>query len=114
MGNQLSQEAARIDLAWTQADPVSLEFHWPDEDLSGAYTAPVKNKERGGTLIESLTVVATWFPPLGGAPGYTRFQLTMSEVDSGGVAIGDWWWSLIRTGGATLVYGRVNVKDGRV
>jgi hypothetical protein len=113
MGNQLSQVAGRLDVAWTAGDPVSIEFHWPVDNLVGDYVAPVKDKERDGTLIKNLTVLTTWFPPFSGADGYTRFQLTMSEADSAGVAIGYWWWSLTRVGGATLLAGRVNVVDGR-
>lgn len=113
MGNQLSQEALRLDLAWTANDPVSLRFKWPIDNLSGTYTAPIKDAERDGNLVKSLTVVATWFPPLGGEDGYTQFDLTMSEADSAQVEIGSYWWSLTKTGGATILFGRVNVKDGR-
>jgi hypothetical protein len=113
MGNQLSQAALRLDLAWTQGDPVSLSFRWPDEDVSGSYTAPVRDKERGGTLLKNLGVTATYFPPSGGAAGYTLIMLTMSQVDSAAVPAGDWYWSMTRVGGATLLAGRVNVADGR-
>lgn len=113
MGSQLTQAALRLDLAWTQGDPVSLSFRWPDDDLSGSYTAPVKDAERGGNLLKELTVTASYFPPSGGAAGYTLFLLSMSQVDSAAIEVGDYWWSLTKTGGATLLAGRVNVSDGR-
>ena len=113
MGNQLTQQAGRLDVAWTFGDPVSLEFKWMDDDMSGSYTAPIKDQERGGNLLTTMTVTATWFPPIGGAQGYTRFQLTLSQVNSALVPIGNAWWSLTRVAGATVLAGRVNVGDGR-
>ena len=101
----LSQASLRLDLEWNQGDPVSLLFLWPDEDLTGSYTALIRDAEVYGDIVGELTVITTFVSGEG-----TEFALQDFDAT---IQIGRYWWSLTEDGGVTRLAGRVDVLDGR-
>ena len=102
---QLSQDAIDLELGWYKGDPVSLSFKVLDVDWSGTYTAGVYKDATAATLLQALTVSATY----SAVTGDTTFTLTMSDADSDNVAGGLWYWKCRQQNGLTRFAGPVRV-----
>ena len=99
----LSQDAKQLNLEWRANDPVDLSFIIRATDLSGPYTAEIRDKpNRRGNLLATLTVAAT----LVGSD--TLFRLTLA--DSSPIRQNA-FYDLQQVGGRTLLAGMVIVIE---
>lgn len=99
--------AGKLDLSWSQGDPVSIEFTVPD--MAGEWGTTLQAQVRGGnssssTLLGSFTVAAV----VAGAD--VEITLTMTSAESSGVPTGRYWWDMQEVAGVTRLGGRVHVK----
>jgi hypothetical protein len=101
----LDASADRLDLKFTEGDPLSFAFSVADVDWSGTYLAQIRTAYDAATVATTLTVVATFNTP------NTDFTMTASAAAntlSPGSPAGV--WDLQVVGGATRLSGRVIVE----
>jgi hypothetical protein len=102
---QLSQDAIDLELKWYKGDPVSLSWKVLDVDWSGTYTAGVYKDATAATLLQAITISATY----SAVTGDTTFTATISDADSDNVGAGLWYWKCRQTAGLTRFAGAVRV-----
>lgn len=99
--------AGKLDLAWSQGDPVSIEFTVPDVAATWGTTFQAQVRaiaSAQGVLLGSFTVAAA----VNGDD--IDVTLTMSIGDSELIPSGRYFWDMQEVAGVTRLGGRVHVK----
>lgn len=99
--------AGKLDLAWSQGDPVSIAFTVPAVASSWGTTFQAQVRAKASpqaVLLGSFTVVAV----VDGAD--IDVTLTMAAAASEAIPSGRYFWDMQEVAGVTRLGGRVHIK----